>query len=222
MKASWGTAAGLHFLQIDPDFEPDRAPLVIALHGRGADPTDLAGLAYEISPERCRWVLPQGPVEVPLGPEIVGWAWYSRGLELRSMLLDSRDRLAGLLEEVAEPDAPEARIALIGFSQGAAMALHLGLTSPVALAGIAAMSGYLPAAETLDEIAQPKPPILMVHGTLDQVLAVDLAREARDRLARSGVATRYLEFPMGHEISLDSLAAVGAFLDEVLGLGSAA
>src|SRR5712692_7459522 len=75
MNAFWGDAAGLRYVQIDPDEPTDDLPLIVAIHGRGANATDLADLAPAIHPNGYRWVLPQGPRPVPIMPGYEGWAW---------------------------------------------------------------------------------------------------------------------------------------------------
>ena len=150
----------------------------------------------------------------------MGWAWYALGEERPATVVNAREQVARFIDETAEAlGVPSARVALMGFSQGAATSLHVALTSPVTFGGVVVMSGYLPAAETLDlELegrALTPQKILMVHGTDDQTLDVSLAREARDLLGQAGLAPRYFEFPMGHTITAESLDAVRQFLGEV-------
>lgn len=218
MNGSWDTAAGLRYLRIEPHPGAAHAPLIIALHGRGADPTDLAGLAFEISPGGYRWILPQGPLPVPFGPGAIGWAWYALGEDRSSTLVSAREQLARFVDEILGGLAvPRSQVAVTGFSQGGAMALHLGLSAPEPFGAVVAMSGYLPAAESLGDLASaPSQPILMVHGAQDQVLPVHLAREARDLMHRAGLALQYQEFSMGHQISAESLEAVRNYLQTVL------
>jgi phospholipase/carboxylesterase len=219
VKARWSTAAGLHYIQVDPDNDSPDLPLIICLHGRGADANDLASLAFEVHPEGYRWLLPQGPLPVPLGPRATGWAWYSLGEERPSAVVAARERVMEFIKETTTAlSVPVNRMALMGFSQGAATSLHVALTGGQTFAAVVAMSGYLRAAETLDVKAGAVTPqkILMVHGTQDQTLDISLAREARALLDQAGLAPRYAEFPMGHTITAESLNTVREFLTETL------
>jgi phospholipase/carboxylesterase len=217
MNAAWHTTAGLHYLELVPERGADELPLIIALHGRGADATDLAGLSAEIHPDGYRWVFPQAPLPVPLGLGNMGWAWYALEENRAQTVIESRNLLATFVHELlGEQQFTRSRVAVMGFSQGAAMALHLALSSPEPFGAVVAMSGYVPAAESLGDLSSaPAQPILMVHGTEDQTLPVHLAREARDLLQRAGLPLQYEEFLMGHQISLQSLQAVRRFLHEV-------
>ena len=220
MKGAWDELAGLTYLRVEPtDRDAGALPLVVAIHGRGADARDLAGLAGELHPGRYRWVLPQGPRPVNLGMGSIGWAWYELGDQQEATVRSSREQLQRFLDELmpmlgATPD----RTLLMGFSQGAVMTLHAGLISPEGYAGLAAMSGYLPAADDVMAVLPQRTErrVLMVHGTEDQVLGIHLARKARDLLTSGGLKLEYHEFPMDHQITLDSLEVVGRFVEDVL------
>ncbi|HEY3118411.1 MAG TPA: alpha/beta hydrolase-fold protein, partial [Chloroflexota bacterium] len=193
------------------------APLVIALHGRGADALDLSSLASEVGPGRYRWIFPQAPRPVPLGPGAVGWAWYEIGED--ATVVAAREQLVDFLGAVLqELKTTASRAALIGFSQGGAMTLHGGLSFPEPFGAMGVMSGHLPAAHTL----QPPPdrgalqPIVQVHGTEDQTLPIERGRDARDWLQKAGFASEYHEFRMGHQITGESLAVVAEFLSRKL------
>lgn len=225
MDASWHTAAGLNYLQVDPEAEADDLPVIIALHGRGADPSDLVGLAYEVNPGGYRWLLPQAPLPLPIGPRVMGWAWYSREDNDRAAsVIAAREQIQQFLTEtLAGLGIPRNRAALIGFSQGGAMALHVGVSSAEPFGAIVAMSGYLPAPESLGALpASPTQKILMVHGTQDQVLSISLAREARALLERAGFPLEYREFTMDHQITAESLATVARYLHSALPPGPVA
>lgn len=215
MKAFWSQGAGLRYVQIDPDDATRDVPLVVAIHGRGADATDLAGLAHEISPDGYRWVLPQGPLPVPIAPGFIGWAWYDLGETQVDTVRASRELLAAFTDDtLRRTGASRDRTVLVGFSQGAVMALHVGLGSPQPFGAVVAMSGHLPAAEDLlPTLAQRQErKVLIVHGTEDQVLPVERGRKIRDVLDRVGLSPEYYEFPMGHQITTESLAVVRAFI----------
>ncbi len=219
MKAYWAELGGVTHLHVEPDAGAEGLPLIIAIHGRGADATDLAGLAGELHPNRFQWVLPQGPRPVPLAPGYTGWAWYDLGATQAQTVVESRDLLMGFVDKLLERiGVPRARTLIMGFSQGAVMAMHVGLTSPEPFAGIVAMSGHLPAAEELIPVLSQRldRKLLMIHGTRDSVLSIDVGRRARDIIEKSGLKPEYHEFDMDHQITAESLAVVREFIDRVL------
>jgi phospholipase/carboxylesterase len=214
VKGFWGEDAGLKYVQVEPEDAATDLPLVFCIHGRGADATDLASLAPEIGAE-YRWILPQGPRPVPLGPGYTGWAWYELGPDRAGTVASSRDILASFVAEALGRFAvPYNRALVMGFSQGAVMSLHIGLASETPYAGIAAMSGYLPGQELLEPILPERRDrsVLLVHGTLDETLSVDLGRSARDLLQGAGLAPEYHEFEMGHQMIPDSLSVVREYV----------
>jgi phospholipase/carboxylesterase len=122
-------------------------------------------------------------------------------------------------EAVEAYGADGARVFLMGFSQGAIMSLSVALTEPALVAGVAAMSGRL-LPEVLPLLAPPEAlrglPILLQHGTADQVLPIHHGRTARDRLAALPLDLTYREYAMGHQVSEESLADAAAWLRERL------
>ena len=111
------------------------------------------------------------------------------------------------------------RIVLAGFSQGCAMALHTGLRYPQRLAGIMALSGYLPLADSLASertIANADTPILMCHGSMDPVVAPQRGAASRDRLGAMGYAVQWQSYPMEHSVHPQEIADISAFLQRVL------
>jgi phospholipase/carboxylesterase len=219
VKAYWAELAGVTHLRVEPDGGAEGLPLIIAIHGRGADATDLAGLASELHPDRYQWVLPQGPRPVPLAPGYTGWAWYDLGASQTQTVIESRDLLTrfvdGLLTKLG---VPRSRTLIMGFSQGAVMAMHVGLSSPEPFAGVVAMSGHLPGAEELTPILPERldRKLLMVHGTRDSVLSIDVGRRAHDIMEKAGLKPEYHEFDMDHQITAESLAVVRDFIERVL------
>lgn len=219
LKGFWGEAAGLRYVQMEAEDAPRDLPVIVAIHGRGADATDLAGLAPEIDVLGYRWILPQGPRPVPLGPGYTGWAWYELGEAQAGTTLASGDALVEFIDDMlARLSVPRVRTLLMGFSQGAVMALYAGLASPRPFAGVVAMSGYLPRAEALEAVLSERRDrkVLIVHGTEDQTLSVELGRRARDSLVAAGLSPEYAEFEMGHQITEESLAVVRQYIHRVL------
>lgn len=152
-------------------------------------------------------LLPDAPFSHPQVPG--GKMWYDlarddyKGLEQSQQLLT--DWLKSLENITGIP--PESTI-LMGFSQGGAMILDVGLTLPVA--GLACLSGYLH--RTPQDLEPPLPSVLMVHGRQDTVVPIDAAHRARDYLISIGVPMQYKEFDMGHEIQPQVLEVTREFI----------
>ena len=128
--------------------------------------------------------------------------------------------LPGFLDELVETYGADGRgVYLMGFSQGAMMSLALTLTSPAKVAGVVAMSGRLPRQvleKEPDREALTGMPFLVTHGLYDTVLPIENGRAVRDYLAGLPVELTYREYPMAHEVSMESLRDVTAWLSKVL------
>ncbi|MDC4225734.1 MAG: dienelactone hydrolase family protein [Candidatus Manganitrophus sp.] len=163
---------------------------VITLHGRGTTGEDLMPLADEIALPGMHWIFPDAPFPFP--DDFGGRMWYSSPPQGQSGILESRRLLFDLLDRlITREGIPSDRIALTGFSQGAVMSLDVGLRYPQPLAAIIALSGYLASPETLAAEKSPasiKTPILLVHGTMDEVVPVDGSRKAHAVLVREGIS----------------------------------
>ncbi len=197
------------------------APLLLLLHGIGSNEADLFGLATHLD-ERFFVVSARAPIV--LGPGAFGWfniQYTPSGLV--ADLTQARSSLALLAQFIDElraayPVDPRG-VYLGGFSQGAMMSLSLVLTQPDKLAGVVAMSGRYPA-QVFEQPAAAEAltglPILVTHGLYDPVLPIEHGRDIRDRLAALPVALTYREYPMGHEVNLESLGDVTQWLTDTL------
>jgi len=208
---------------------PNPRAAVIWLHGLGADGNDFAALVPELDLSGCpaiRFIFPHAPsMPVTINGGYVMPAWYDiRGADLTSRqdeagIRASEQAVAALIEREIVRGIPAKNIVLAGFSQGCAMALHTGLRFPQALAGIMALSGYLPLAEHFAAeraTANAHTPIFMAHGTQDPV--VDPARGAasRDLLAQLGYPVEWHSYPMPHSVHPHEVADIAVFLTRVL------
>jgi phospholipase/carboxylesterase len=152
-------------------------------------------------------------------------AWYDiRGTDLVSRqdaegIHKSAQAIDALIEhEMSRGIAPE-HIVLAGFSQGCAMALHTGLRFPQRLAGIMALSGYLPLADTLSAERAPAnahTPVFMAHGTQDPVVIPARGEASRDLLNALGYPVQWRTYPMPHSVHPQEVADISAFLTQVL------
>jgi phospholipase/carboxylesterase len=186
---------------------------IIWLHGLGADGHDFVPIAPELGlpgSAPVRFVFPHAdvrPVTVNGGMRMR--AWYDI---LGFNRMDAQDD-AGIRASAARVDAlidtqvvagiPSGRIVLAGFSQGGAIALHAGLRRREALAGVMALSTYLPLEATVAAEATPAgraTPILMCHGRQDPVVVPDRGARGRDALRRLGVLVDWHDYPMAHEV----------------------
>ena len=196
-------------------------PTILALHGRGSNALDLLGLAPNICNGRFLVICPQAPLEVPIGPGAMGYAWYASAIPGNpdvQALLSSRDRLKEFLDACLGSFQIDSRkLVALGFSQGGAMAYSLALDQPKRFAALVAMSSRLspglldhtPSASSAEGL-----PTLIQHGTDDQTIGVDRGREAADALRRLSIPVTYQEYPMGHEISPRTLGDLSSWLEE--------
>ncbi|NMM13532.1 MAG: carboxylesterase [Rhodoferax sp.] len=215
--------------RIEIESAPQPTAAVIWLHGLGADGNDFAALVPELDLTACppiRFVFPHAPsMPVSLNGGYVMPAWYDIfGADLVSRqdaagIQKSGRAIAALIDqEVARGIAPE-RIVLAGFSQGCAMALHTGLRYPKRLAGLLALSGYLPLADTLSTErtdANADTPIFMAHGSMDPVVVPARGEASRDLLARLGYPVQWHSYPMQHSVHPREVADISVFLANVL------
>jgi len=188
---------------------------LILLHGRGADETQLADLFDALDPERrLLGLAPRAPHEQGRGSR---WFAVERaGVPERESFLSSCELASEWLDGLGF--APE-RIVLGGFSQGAAMSYALGLGSGRKRpAAIIAISGYLPAIEGWEiDLGEPMPPVAIGHGIYDEVIPVELARRAREKLEAAGAELLYREWPLGHAVERSFLEETAAWLRRLPG-----
>ena len=202
---------------------------VVLLHGLGADGTDFVPIVDELQlPDALpvRFVFPHAPLRpVTVNAGYVMRAWYDirsftpEGRADASGLAQSVGRVNGYLRDQIAHGVAASRIVLAGFSQGGAVALAAGLRFPEPLAGILALSTYLPFPQTLTaerSVANADVRILMCHGRHDPVVHVTLGQEARDVLIGLNYTVEWHEYPMQHEVCTAEIAEVGRWLKERL------
>jgi len=200
-----------------PDTDP--LPMVILIHGRGADMNDLADLAPMLDAAGgCRFVFPNAPKPFEPYPGMaMGWTWFEGWPPIHESVVESRQEMLRFIDEItAEYPTPEGKLIVAGFSQGALMSLDSGLRTEKKLAGIIAMSGGLYDRDLPDLTAHARLPILIAHGTQDEVVPVNYARRARHLLEAAGLDVEYHEYPMGHQVAMEEAAVVKGFLERTL------
>lgn len=202
---------------------------VICLHGLGADGHDLKSVAAELRlplESGVRFVFPDAPYRpVTVNNGTVMRAWYDildadlTRREDSAAMRDSERLLGALIQSEMDSGIESQRIVLAGFSQGGAIALYTGLRYPQRLAGVAALSAYLPLAETLKDEASPSNkglPIMMAHGTEDGVVPVSKAAASRRLLCRLGYDITWRAYPMPHTLCAQEMRALSNWLARVL------
>ena len=220
----------LEAIEIETGKNPGAA--IIWMHGLGADGNDFVPIVRELklaATPAIRFVFPHAPMRpVSINNGYVMRAWYDvtygdlegkskrpdesgvRASEREIVKLIARERTRGIAAE---------NIVLAGFSQGGALALQTGLRYPDALAGIMALSTYLPLAETLaPEASQAnrRTPIFMAHGTQDPVVSYAWGSASRRMLEDLGYPVEWHEYPMPHSVCLEEVNDVAAWLGKVL------
>jgi len=211
---------------IEIETAPDPRASIIWLHGLGADGNDFAPLADEIAlPAAVRYIFPHAPMmPVSINDGYVMRAWYDISdaairREDEDGVRASQQSVEVLLAREKSRGVAASRIVLAGFSQGGAIALHTGLRHAERLAGIMALSTYVPLADQLAKEASPANrgvPIFMAHGTADPMIAFARAEASRDLLLAQGYALDWHEYRMQHAVCPQEIAAIGDWLRRVL------
>ena len=203
---------------------------VIWLHGLGADGHDFEPIVPELglNPDlNIRFVFPHAPmIPVTINQGFVMRAWYDiaaadiAARQDETGIRASQALLVGMINDQIEQGIDSNRIVLAGFSQGGVIALQTGLRFDKPLAGIMALSTYLPLAETLaDEksAANAKLPIFLAHGSADAVIPVDLAYRTRGHLEKQGYQPTWFEYDgMAHSVCADEIDDMSRWLESVL------
>ncbi|MBI2734152.1 MAG: alpha/beta fold hydrolase [Aquabacterium sp.] len=215
---------------IELETAPHPTASIIILHGLGADGSDFIPVCRELDLHEqgpVRYVLPSAPVmPVSINGGYEMRAWYDilptndpAKREDEASLRRSHQTIQTLIDrEVQRGIAPE-RIVLMGFSQGCAMALMTGLRYPHRLAGIVALSGYLPLPGTTQAERHPAnahTPIFMAHGSEDDVVLMSRGQAAQASLSALGYAITWRDYPMAHSLCLEEVQDINHWLSKVL------
>lgn len=214
---------------IEFETHPGPGTSIIILHGLGADGEDFIPVCQELDLSAVgplRFVLPSAPViPVSINGGYAMRAWYDirqpgQGpREDEVGLRQSQAAIETLIAREVERGVPASRIVLMGFSQGCAMALMTGLRHPHRLAGIVALSGYLPLAATTESERHPAnipTPIFMAHGQDDDVVLMSRGEQSRDHLRALGHPVDWHEYGMDHSLCLPEIRDLNAWLLSVL------
>ena len=212
-----------------------RAPLsgstrsvIVLLHGYGANGADLLGLADPLAEH-----LPDTLFVAPDAPEVcagspMGFQWFpipwidssTEEEAERGMLAAAEDLNAFLDALMIDEDVLPEQVVLFGFSQGTMMSLHVAPRREDPVAGVIGFSGRLLSPELLEDQAESRPPVLLVHGDMDDVVAVDSMPEAVQALQTAGFKEVFAHIMKGtgHGIAPDGLSVALAFMRDKLSL----
>ena len=216
----------LEVIEIETGSAPRAA--VIWLHGLGADGHDFEPIVPELrlpASLPVRFIFPnapQRPVTINNGMRMR--AWYDilqmgGGPEDEAGIRASQGLLEELILKETKKGIPHSKIVLAGFSQGGAIVLQTGLRHAERLAGVLALSTYLPLSKTLEKersAANRDLPIFMAHGKFDGMIPMDRAALSRDALKSLGYAVDWREYPMQHSVCPEEIADIAAFLLRIL------
>jgi phospholipase/carboxylesterase len=207
---------------------PSPTAAVIWMHGLGADGYDFVDIVPMLGLKAMptRFVFPHAPMRpVTINGGAVMRAWYDvRGdagvrREDEAGVRESQRQIEALIEREKTRGIPAGRIALAGFSQGGAMALQTGLRHPERLAGIMALSCFLPLTDKVSaevSAANREAPIFMAHGSQDPLIPMARARHAHDLLTSLGYHLEWHEYPIPHSVSPGEIRDISAWLQRIL------
>ncbi len=202
---------------------------IIWLHGLGADGSDFEPVASQLAAgviKNTRFVFPHAPMQaITINGGAVMRAWYdifemdiARKIDRQGVLTSARV-IEDLIEEQQASGIPYGQIVLAGFSQGGAVALHLGLRFGQRLAGIMALSTYLTIRDDLsreNRLASTDTPIFLAHGSQDPTVPLAASEQARQLLRSLGYRPACHTYPMAHSLCGEELRDISCWLEDVL------
>lgn len=214
---------------IQIETSPNPTVAIIWMHGLGADGSDFVSIVHELDLSGCpgiRFVFPHAPaIPVTVNGGYVMRAWY----DLLSNDFVKREDEAGVqasqaaIEQLIAREKSRGiatnRIILAGFSQGCAMALHVGLRHAEKLAGLLCLSGYVPLHTSVAAERHPAnqdTPIFLGHGRNDTVVLLQWAGRSRDLLKSLGYQVGWHDYPMPHSVCQEEIGDIGKWLKRVL------
>jgi phospholipase/carboxylesterase len=198
---------------------------VIWLHGLGADGHDFAPIVPELNIANTRFIFPHAPHQpITMNNGYQMRAWYDLfGLGMQHQqdeagMREMQKNIEGLIAHEVAQGIPENNIVLAGFSQGGAMALFTALHHPKRLAGVLALSTYMPLKEKLAQeasTANQAVPILMAHGSFDSVITLDTCLLSRQLLQSLDYPLEWHEYAMAHSVCAEEINDISRFLHKV-------
>jgi phospholipase/carboxylesterase len=210
--------------RIEIETGPRPGAAVIWLHGLGADGHDFEPIVPELglpADKPVRFIFPHAPIRpVTINMGMRMRAWYDilqlgGGPEDEKGIRESQGLLEKLIQNEKTRGIPAGRIALAGFSQGGAIVLQTALRHPERLAGVLALSTYLPLSPRLEAERNPMNadvPVFMAHGSYDNMIPMDRAERSRDALAALGYKVEWHDYAMPHSVCPEEIRDIAGFL----------
>ena len=217
---------GLQTVIVEPEME--HTSTVVWLHGLGASGHDFEPVVPMLECPNTRFVFPHAPimgVTINMGMEMPAWYdiktldWEAPDREDETSIRSSAKLIVELLEQEHERGIEYENIVLAGFSQGGALALHVGSRLQKKLAGMMILSAYQVLADTYDEEASDEnreTPILFGHGVYDDMVPVMIGRAALESMVEAGNPCEWNGYRMGHEVVMDELIRIKEWLNDLL------
>jgi phospholipase/carboxylesterase len=216
----------MHDIPIEISNSKSPTASVIWLHGLGADGNDFVPVVEMLDLPEYRFILPHAPsLNVTLNGGYEMRAWYDLyGLNANAAQDEAGIRktqayIESLIDKELSSGIQSNKIVLAGFSQGGAVVLHTGLRCTKKLAGVIALSTYLPLRSSLQNekaLENQNTPIFMTHGTQDEVIELSIAEASYRALKHEGYSVEWHNFPIGHSVSIDEIDEIRTFLLKVL------
>ncbi len=217
---------------IELEYNPSQKEIdatVIWLHGLGADGHDFEAIVPELNLPRemaVRFVFPHAPIRavtINMGYEMRSWYDILSMSEVREIneeqLQQSCDQLLALIDREVSRGINTNRIILAGFSQGGAVAMSTATRFDKPLAGIMALSTYIPVVRWLDEVdfeSRHLVPVFMGHGTQDPVVSVSLGLKAQQQLEQRGYSVEWHDYEMPHSVCMDEIRDIADWMARLL------
>ena len=201
----------------------EKAPkqIVLLLHGYGSNGADLISLAPHWQPllPDALFLAPNAPLRLAMGG---GYQWWPLNAFAPQALAEGAARAAPAIDafidrKLGQYGLTDAQLAIVGFSQGTMMALHVGLRRQKQVAGIVGYSGMLTGARELGHIEITKPPVLLIHGSADPIVPVAATHSAKSDLEKFGInVTVHISPGLGHSVDPAGLKLGGEFINNAL------
>lgn len=199
---------------------------VIWLHGLGADGHDFEPIVQKLNLPNVRFILPHAPeMAVTRNSGYIMPAWYDlygqtgNSKEDESGIKNSQHYVNSLIQKELDRGITAERIVIAGFSQGGAIALHTALRHPKKLAGVLALSTYLPIKAKLTTEANPanaNTPIFMAHGVFDDIIPIEMCKISLQTLQSHHYSVSWHEYNMAHSVCMEEISDIRDFLKRVL------
>lgn len=210
---------------LEPHGTPTSA--VLWLHGLGASGHDFVPIVPHLTMSKTRFIFPHAPEQpVTINGGHVMPSWYDittlaagPDREPESDIRETAKAIEAWLDRIAAEGVPPERTILAGFSQGGAMALHVGHRYKHRLAGIMVLSAYLLLDQTVKSEGSAEnadTPILFCHGSQDETVAMARGKAAFGTFERAGRTVQWNDFPMGHQVSMEEIAVIKRWMGERL------